>query len=129
MKQHNVYLVAHYAMRPKTKSIANTPGWMKNPDNISYDEQVLVTQKLRKDDLASAKIILDLSNKQVTRNMWRQESSFDDLFEYFYNGYPKYLDPVIEKLGYELVPNPEAPVATTAEVVVQPGMGTSISSS
>lgn len=123
MKTRSIYLVAHYAIRPKTKYIANTAGWMKNPDNVSYDEQMTVTVKLAKKDQESAKVILDLTNRTVYRNSWRSESTFDDLFEYFYNGYPKYLEPVIQQLGYEMVSKD----AVTTDAVVLPA-GNTISS-
>ena len=98
----SVYLIAYYSVKPKTKN-TNQAGWMNNPDNVQWDEQIAVATKLKNRDLQTAKVILDLANRTVYRNAWNTERSFDDLFEHYYDGYKKYLDPVIQQLGYEMV--------------------------
>jgi fructose-specific phosphotransferase system component IIB len=104
MKNKTVYLVAYYYMKPRPRyARTQIKGWMNNPDNVVWDEQVGITNKLKKNDIDSAKIILDLSERKIFRNSWSNGKSFDDLFEHFYQGYQRYLDPVIEKLGYEMV--------------------------
>jgi hypothetical protein len=91
---------------------------MSKEGNVAYDEQITVATKLKTKDLAMAKIILDLSKRTVYRNSWATDKSFDDLFEHFYSGYQKYLDPVINQLGYEMVTTvPETPVEVESEVV------------
>ena len=76
---------------------------MSNADNVQWDEQIAVANKLKPRDLQTAKVILDLAKRTVYRNSWNSERSFDDLFEHYYDGYKKYLDPVIQQLGYEMV--------------------------
>ena len=76
---------------------------MDNADNVQWDEQIAVANKLKPRDLQTAKVILDLAQRTVYRNSWNSERSFDDLFEHYYDGYKKYLDPVIQQLGYEMV--------------------------
>lgn len=108
MKPRSIYLVAYYMMKPKTHRVnTSVKGWMSNPNNISYEEQIAVTNRLKDKDLNMAKVILDLTNRSVYRNSWSEERSFDDLFEHFYSGYPQYLDPVIKQLGYEMVSKEE----------------------
>lgn len=104
----SIYLVAYYMMKPKHSRVnTSIKGWMNNPDNVAYDEQIAVVTKLKNKDLNTAKVILNLSNCSVYRNNWSDNRSFDELFEHFYTGYQKYLDPVIAQLGYEMVKNPE----------------------
>ena len=106
MSNKNVYLVAYYMIKPKHSRVATQiKGWMSESDNVAYDEQIAVVTKLKTNDLQTAKIILDLSNRTVYRNSWNNGKGFDDLFEHFYTGYQKYLDPVINQLGYEMVSN------------------------
>ena len=108
MSKKNVYLVAYYMMKPKHSRIStHVKGWMSNGDNVSYEKQIAVTLKLKPKDISSAKVILDLSNRSVYRNSWNNGKTFEDLFEHFYNGYQKYLDPVIHQLGYEMVKKEE----------------------
>lgn len=93
-------------------------GWMSKEGNVAYDEQITVANKLKTKDLAMAKIILDLSKRTVYRNLWATDKSFDELFEHFYSGYQKYLDPVINQLGYEMVSaTSETPVQVEAAPV------------
>ena len=106
-------------IKPKHKRVGTqVKGWMSESDNVAYDEQIAVATKLKTNDLQTAKIILDLSNRTVYRNSWNNGKSFDDLFEHFYTGYQKYLDPVINQLGYEMVKNvPEAATETTPDTI------------
>jgi hypothetical protein len=119
MSNKTVYLVAYYMIKPKHKRVGTqVKGWMSESDNVAYDEQIAVATKLKTNDLQTAKIILDLSNRTVYRNSWNNGKSFDDLFEHFYTGYQKYLDPVINQLGYEMVENvPETATETAPDTI------------
>lgn len=119
MSNKTVYLVAYYMIKPKHKRVGTqVSGWMLDSDNVAYDEQIAVSVKLKKNDLQTAKIILDLSSRTVYRNSWNNGKSFDDLFEHFYTGYQKYLDPVINQLGYEMVSNvPELSAETAPNTI------------
>lgn len=110
----SIYLIAYYYIKPRTKQ-TQVAGWMDNQDNVQYDEQIAIARKIKNRDLTTAKVILDLSNRTVYKNSWKSEVGFDDLFEHYYEGYSKYLDPVIQELGYEFVAvNPEATEATVS---------------
>jgi len=98
----SIYLVAYYYIKPNTKQ-TQKPGWMDDPNGFKYDEQIAIARRLKTKDLTTAKVILDLTNRTVYRNSWKSDTNFDDLFEHFYEGYSKYLDPVIKELGYEFV--------------------------
>lgn len=115
--QKSVYLIAYYSVKPKNSSVKTAQkGWMSHDGNIAYDEQITVAKRLKTKDLQMAKVILDLSNRTVYRNSWHNNKGFDDLFEHFYDGYQKYLDPVIEQLGYEMVSStPDAKVTEIAQ--------------
>lgn len=103
MKSNGIYLVAFYTMRPKYKNITQKSGWMNDPDNISYDESINIVLKLKNKDITTAKVILDLLNKTVVRNSWNSGKTFDELFEYYREGYPQYLEPMARQLGYDQV--------------------------
>ena len=103
-KEKGIFLVAQYYKKPQPHVNTSKKGWMDNPDNVQWDEQINIAIKLKNRDLSMAKVILDLSNQTVYRNGWNNGKSFEDLFEHFYDGYQKYLDPVLAQLGYEMVP-------------------------
>ena len=119
MAKKTVYLVAYYVCKPKNKYVnTGTKGWMDNPDNVAWDEQISITLKLKNKDLSTAKVILDLSNQTVYRNGWKTEKSFNELFEHFYTGYQKYLDPVIKELDYTIVNTKDiTPILTTNSLI------------
>ena len=117
MSTKNVYLVAYYMIKPKNSRVSTQiKGWMDNSENVGYDEQIAVAVKLKTNDLQTAKVILDLTNRTVYRNSWNNGKTFDELFGHYYAGYQKYLDPVIQQLGYEMIKN-EPAVEVAAEVL------------
>lgn len=101
MKKQNIYLVANYLTKPKEPRRTHVPGYMKDPANIRYDEQVQVSTRLRRQDLATAKVIMNLSNKTVDQNSFNGNKNFDELFKYFFKGYHKYITEVMAKLDPE----------------------------
>lgn len=114
MTNKNVYLVAFYSCKPKNKSVKTTvKGWMDNPDNVAWDEQINITVNLKKKDLAESKVILNLKDRSVYRNSWKSDKGFEELFQHYYNGYQKYLDTVIQELGYEMVSETNVVNSTT----------------
>jgi hypothetical protein len=119
MAKKTVYLVAYYVCKPKNKYVnTSEKGWMDNADNVAWDEQIGITVKLKNRDVTTAKVILDLSNRTVYRNGWKTDKSFNELFEHFYTGYQKYLDPVIKELGYTMVNTKDiTPILTTNSLI------------
>lgn len=97
----SIYLVAHYFMRPRGQVKTQFKGWMKDNDNTMYEEKVTITRNLKKDDLSSAKIIIDLSKKSIVRNGWNNLDNFDQLFEFFHEGYPQYTTTVMRQIDPE----------------------------
>lgn len=101
MKNQSIYLVAHYVTRPRDPKKTHIPGYMKDPANHQYDEQVQISTRLRNQDKLMAKIILNLSNKQVEKNSFNDNKNFNELFKYFFKGYHKYVTEVMSKLDIE----------------------------
>ena len=97
MKKRSIYLVAHYVTRPKDPRKTHIAGYMKDPANMQIDEQVQISTRLRKQDV-NAKVIINLSDKVVEQNAFNGKKDFNELFEYFYTGYEKYIDQVMGDL-------------------------------
>ena len=95
----SIYLVAYYYQKPKTTRVRTSrAGWMKDENNVAWDEQVAISRNLKTKDITTAKIILDLAKKQVVRNGWLNQRSFDDLFQYFQKGYPQYTTEIMNQI-------------------------------
>ncbi|CAB4133596.1 hypothetical protein UFOVP257_318 [uncultured Caudovirales phage] len=101
MKKRSIYLVAHYVTKPRDPKKTHIPGYMKDPANHQYDEQVQVSTRLRKQDITSAKVIMNLSEKVVEQNSFNNNKDFNDLFKYFFKGYHKYITDVMVQLDAE----------------------------
>jgi hypothetical protein len=85
MKTKDVYLVAKYSAHPRKKHATAQPGYMKNPGNIKWDEELLVTYGLKNKDFLSARIVLNISQGRVERNSFQNDKTFEELFNYFYS--------------------------------------------
>jgi hypothetical protein len=101
MKKQNIYLVAHYVTRPRDPKKTHIPGYMKDPANHQYDEQVQISTRLRLQDNLMAKVIVNLSTKTVEKNSFNGNKDFNELFKYFFKGYHKYVTEVMSKLDPE----------------------------
>ncbi len=101
MKRQSIYLVANYTVKPKNPAKTHIKGYMKDPANVRYDEQVHISTKLRPKDIASAKIIMNLSNKTVQVNNFNHNKNFNELFKYFFKGYHKYITDIMVQLDAE----------------------------
>ena len=126
----SIYLIAQYSIRPQRTVKTQHAGWMSNPSNISYDESIAIARKLKPRDHQTSKIILDFTDRRVIKNTWNDGKSFDELFSYFYQGYPNYINPILKELGYEVnTSNVTVPEADVTEVVQPQTVGSSLSSS
>ena len=98
MKKLSIYLVAHYTIKPKDPRKTHIAGYMTDPANHQYDEQVQVSTRLRPKDINMAKVIMNLSNKTVDKNSFNGKKDFNELFKYFFKGYHKYITDVMVQL-------------------------------
>lgn len=101
MKKQNIYLVANYVTKPKDPRRTHIPGYMKDPVNHQYDEQVQISSRLRQKDITTAKVIINLTNKTVDKNSFNNNKDFKELFKYFFKGYHKYVTTVMAQLDPE----------------------------
>ena len=100
MRTKSIYLVANYITKPRDPKKTYIPGYMKDPANHQYDEQVAIQTNLRNKDI-SAKVVLNLSTKTVERNGFNNNKDFDEMFKYFFKGYHTYVTEVMTKLDAE----------------------------
>lgn len=100
MKNKNIYLVANYTAMPKDPSQTKIAGYMKNPDNLQYDEVVYITQGLRDKDTKNS-VVLDLTDEKIVKNIFEVNKTYLELFDYFYSGYTEYINECVAKLHGE----------------------------
>jgi hypothetical protein len=102
MKIKDIHLIAFYVQKPRKGVQTQIAGWMKDPDNIQYDERVEFTKGLSSKDQQYAGIILNLNKKTVVLNRYNKEQrDFDGLFKYFLEAYPQYVIQTMAQLDME----------------------------
>ena len=85
------YLLATYTTVPRDKSITHTKGFWSDENNSQYDEQIILSKKLKNRDLTESGIILDLENKKIIKNRVSPTATYDQIYEYFKKNYAKEL--------------------------------------
>ena len=102
MKHKDIYLLAFYYLKPKDPKRTKEAGYMANLDNVDYDESINITRGLKPKDSLGAKVILNLSQQQVTKNGWNGHKDFPELLAHYQEGYPKYINPLLAQLYPEI---------------------------
>ena len=100
MKDNSIYLLAFYHLKPRPGVKTQVKGWMNDPANITYDESVEITRGTHK-NIATAKVVLNLSKKTVDRNSWGTNRSFDEYFKHYFKGYHQYITAIMSQLDIE----------------------------
>jgi hypothetical protein len=98
MKIRDIHLLAFYVQKPRAGVRTFEAGWNRDPNNLQYDERIEFTKGLSSKDRQYAGVILNLNTKTVVYNKFGNEKTFDDLFKYFLEAYPKYVINVMAQL-------------------------------
>ena len=116
MKIKDIHLLAFYVQKPRIGVQTQIAGWNKNPENYQYDERIEFTRGLGAKDRQYAGVILNLNTKSVVYNKFGDKKTFDELFKYFLEAYPKYVINVMAQLDMpyleQFVPKEPAPHET-----------------
>ena len=99
MSDKSVYLIAKYSAKPRKKHATATAGYMKNPANVQWDEQVIITLGLKNKDFLSARVVLNITNQSITRNSFQNDKTFEEFFQYFYNANPQEISRGLQQVG------------------------------
>jgi hypothetical protein len=93
--------VANYVARPRNPRQTAQPGYMSNPDNIQYDEQMFIARGYR-DRYLKNSVVLDLTEEKIIKNSFRSEKTFDDLFAHYHDGFAEYIEQTVNDLNAAL---------------------------
>lgn len=98
MKNKNdLHLIATYTARPRDPSKTKIAGYMKDPANIVYDERVEFSIGTKTKDI-NAGVILNLTKREIIKNNFNPDATFEDVVKYYCKAYPEYM----EKAGFTL---------------------------
>lgn len=97
MADKSIYLIAKYTGVPKDPTQTFKPGYMKNPENIHYDEQVYVTRGIREKDRRN-QVILNLTEEKIVKNTFNPGLNFEEVLTHYFNGYGEHISDSINQL-------------------------------
>lgn len=101
MKTKHIYLTAYYLQRPRDPKKTHIKGYITDPNNMIWDENVEISHGLSSKDREFAQVVLDFTEKKVVTNKFNQERDFDKLFKYYFEGYHKYITQVMTQMDPE----------------------------
>lgn len=123
MKAKDIYLVAKYSAHPRKKHSTNIPGYMKDPGNVKWNEEILITYGLKDKDFLSAKIVLNINKRKVERNSFQNGKTFDELFDYFYSENKEELNSRFRQFGINIVGAADESVQQDVQAQEEKGTG------
>jgi hypothetical protein len=98
MADKSIYLIAKYTGQPKDPKQTYKAGYMKDPANIEYEEQVYISRGLHNKQLTN-QVILNLTEAKIIKNTFKNANNFEELFEHYYDGYAEYIDNAVTALN------------------------------
>ena len=90
--------MATYVARPKNPRQTSRAGYITDPDNIQYDENLEIVRGWR-DRYMKYSVVLDLTNERVIKNSFRTEKTFEDLFAHYHEGFAEYIEQTVNELN------------------------------
>lgn len=94
-------MLATYVARPKNPRQTSLAGYVTDPTNIQYDENLEIVRGWR-DRYLKYTVVLDLTNERVIKNSFTPGKSFEDLFKHYYEGFGEYIEQMVNDLNAAL---------------------------
>ena len=101
MAKLDIYLLATYVARPKNPRQTSRAGYITNPDNIQYDENLEIVRGWR-DRYIKYSVVLDLTNERVIKNSFQTGKTFEELFKHYHEGFSEYIEQTVNELNASL---------------------------
>ena len=101
MAKLDIYLLATYVARPKNPRQTSRAGYITDPDNIQYDENLEIVRGWR-DRYMKYSVVLDLTNERVIKNSFQTGKTFEELFTHYHEGFGEYIEQTVNDLNASL---------------------------
>jgi hypothetical protein len=103
-----MYLLAKYYKTPRDPKRTSEKGYLDNPENFQWDENVNFVIKPNKRDIRDNNVVLDIFGQQVLKCSISDmqdlgDHNFDAVFAYFYKNYQNYFDRMFAAVGLKAV--------------------------
>lgn len=98
MADLNIYLIAKYTGVPKDPKQTSKPGYMLDPENVHYEEQLYLARGMKQKYLQN-QVILNLTEQKIVKNNFNPGKTFEEVFTHYYEGYAEYIDDCVNQLN------------------------------
>lgn len=98
MSNKSIYLVAKYTSHPKDPTQTHKPGYINNPDNMEFQEQLYITRGLRDKDTQND-VVLNLTEEKIVKNTFNSGATFEEILSHYVDGYADYINDSVDKLN------------------------------
>ena len=93
--------MATYVARPKNPRQTSRAGYITDPGNIQYDENLVIVRGWR-DRYLKNSVVLDLTQERVIKNSFTPGKSFEELFAHYHEGFGEYIEQTVNDLNAAL---------------------------
>lgn len=116
--------MAYYVGRPKDPRQTNKPGYMKDPDNVIYDEHISMAKGWKGKYQQTNHVVLDLTEQKLIKNSFNANRNFEEIFGHFVQNYETHIKDSMKQLtGVDIDSDLEnTPVSNTVPTAEKTGM-------
>lgn len=86
-KTKDRYMLVRYLQKPKDPKGSTKAGYMKNPDNVRFDEQVAFSVGIRSRDMVEYQVVLNLDQQKIEKNNLNENYDWNSIWGYFSRNY------------------------------------------
>jgi hypothetical protein len=98
-KDLSIYLIVQYVGKPKNPRMTSQPGYISNPENIMYEETIMVSRGLKSRDRQNGHVVLNLTEELLVKNTFSDEKDFTKLLAHYVDGFGDQINNTVNALN------------------------------
>lgn len=111
-----IYVIARYIQIPKNPKNTARKGFGQNPDNMAFNEAVIIARTIKNKDWNTANVILNITDEKVEKCNLKRDATYQDLYRYYKSNYPQYFHFMDKTPSEAVVVTPEGADDSVARV-------------
>ena len=98
-KDLSIYLIVQYVGKPRNPRMTSQPGYISNPENMIYEETIMVSRGLNPRDRQNGHVVLNLTEETLIKNTFSDEKDFTKLLAHYVDGFGDQINNTIKALN------------------------------
>jgi hypothetical protein len=79
--------------------MTSQPGYISNPENIMYEETIMVSRGLKSRDRQNGHVVLNLTEELLVKNTFSDEKDFTKLLAHYVDGFGDQINNTVNALN------------------------------